>query len=271
MSDVQNWSTTAGSNNSASPDGWPESMAPSGINNSARENMAAIARWYKDGNGSLASAGSSNAYTLAPNRTIAAYAAGVDFVFLANHANTGAATLNVNSLGAKDLRDRNGTALVGGEISQYTVVQATYDATNGYFRCHNLTAAAATSLPSASDTVQGIVELATAAETLTGSSSTLAVTPASMAGNKSLAASGYYKLPGGLIVQWGTASLGASTNTTITFPLAMTTAYSCVLTLVENASTARYAPKIMSLGTSSVSVRNVESATLACYYVAMGV
>lgn len=45
MSDVSTWSTTAASNNSASPDGWPESMAPSGVNNSARENMAQIATW----------------------------------------------------------------------------------------------------------------------------------------------------------------------------------------------------------------------------------
>lgn len=52
MSEIQSWSATASSNNSASPDGWPESMAPSGINNSARENMAALARWYKDSNGS---------------------------------------------------------------------------------------------------------------------------------------------------------------------------------------------------------------------------
>lgn len=44
--DLSEWSTTAGSNNDASPDGWPEQMAPSGVNDSARENMAAIRRWY---------------------------------------------------------------------------------------------------------------------------------------------------------------------------------------------------------------------------------
>lgn len=45
MADVSTWSTTAASNNSASPDGWPESMLPSGVNNSARENMAQVATW----------------------------------------------------------------------------------------------------------------------------------------------------------------------------------------------------------------------------------
>src|SRR3990167_2953323 len=44
--DVRQWSTTAASNNDGSPDGWPENMAPSGVNVSARENMAAIAELY---------------------------------------------------------------------------------------------------------------------------------------------------------------------------------------------------------------------------------
>jgi hypothetical protein len=44
MSETYEWSTTAASNNSAPPDGWPEEMRPSEVNNSAREMMAAIAR-----------------------------------------------------------------------------------------------------------------------------------------------------------------------------------------------------------------------------------
>ena len=45
MSAVSSWDTTAANNNSASPDGFPESMAPSGLNDSAREVMASIASW----------------------------------------------------------------------------------------------------------------------------------------------------------------------------------------------------------------------------------
>ena len=48
MAAISTWSTTAGSNNSASPDGWPEGMAPSGVNDSARENMSALRTWYED-------------------------------------------------------------------------------------------------------------------------------------------------------------------------------------------------------------------------------
>lgn len=47
MSNIKSWSTAAASNNSASPDGFPEGMAPSGVNDSARELMAAVRRWYE--------------------------------------------------------------------------------------------------------------------------------------------------------------------------------------------------------------------------------
>jgi len=48
MAAISTWSTTAASNNSASPDGFPEGMAPSGVNDSARENMSALRTWYED-------------------------------------------------------------------------------------------------------------------------------------------------------------------------------------------------------------------------------
>jgi len=48
MSNVKTWSTTAASNNAASPDGWPENMPPSGVNNSAREMMAEIREVWND-------------------------------------------------------------------------------------------------------------------------------------------------------------------------------------------------------------------------------
>ena len=270
MSDIQNWSTTAASNNSASPDGWPESMAPSGINNSARENMAALRRLYGDWNGALTSGGSSNAYTLSPNRTIAAYAAGINFTFLANHANTGAATLNVSSLGAKDIRDRNGNALTGAEIASGGVVEVVYDNSNGYFRATNLVANSASSNPSASETVQGIVELATAAETLTGSSTSLALTPGGFAGNKSLASAGYYKLPGGLIVQWGNSLVSASTSLAITLPVAFPSLNASSQVTINGSDTiAREALKA-SATVSTLTVYNPNATIVYFYWLAVG-
>lgn len=82
MSDISAWSTTASSNNSASPDGWPEGMAPSGVNDSARENMAAIRTWYDDAEwrewGHTVTYGSGTTFTTASGDgdTTAIYAAG---------------------------------------------------------------------------------------------------------------------------------------------------------------------------------------------------
>lgn len=48
MSDIKTWSAAAASNNAASPNGFPEGMPPSGVNDSAREVMAAMRRWYEN-------------------------------------------------------------------------------------------------------------------------------------------------------------------------------------------------------------------------------
>jgi microcystin-dependent protein len=117
MSEINTWDKVASNNNSSPPNGWPENMNYSEVNNSARENMAATARLYADMNGTLVSTGSSNSYTLTPNRTLAAYSPGLEFVFVANNTNTGAATLNVSSLGAKDIKNPDGTAISSGHIA----------------------------------------------------------------------------------------------------------------------------------------------------------
>lgn len=63
MTDVSTWSATAGSNSSASPDGFPEGMPPSGVNDSSREVMAAIKRWYDTLGGESVSALANDAVT----------------------------------------------------------------------------------------------------------------------------------------------------------------------------------------------------------------
>jgi len=49
MSAISTWSETAASNNSAAPNGAPEGMSPSGVNDTIRECMAAIRVWYDSG------------------------------------------------------------------------------------------------------------------------------------------------------------------------------------------------------------------------------
>lgn len=45
---IKSYSQTAASNNAASPNGFPENMAPSAVNDAARQVMAELRRWYDD-------------------------------------------------------------------------------------------------------------------------------------------------------------------------------------------------------------------------------
>lgn len=95
---------------------FPEGMAPSAINDSARALEGMIARYRIDTAGSLIATGSSNAYAVAAQQTLTALYDGLIVAFEANHTNTGAATLNVDSLGAKPIVWPNGAELGAGEI-----------------------------------------------------------------------------------------------------------------------------------------------------------
>lgn len=133
MADVSQWSTTASSNNSASPNGAPEGMAPSGVNNVIRENMAAIAKWYSDSDGTLQSTGSSSAYVLTTNSTHAALADMPLVVFRANHASTGSSTLAVDGLTAKSIKKYHDVNLVAGDIETGQIVIVVYNATSDVY------------------------------------------------------------------------------------------------------------------------------------------
>lgn len=74
------------------------------------------------------STGSANAYVLTLSPVPTAYAAGQRFSFNANFTNTGASTLNVNSLGAKSIFKGAGTtALIANDITSGQVVTIEYD------------------------------------------------------------------------------------------------------------------------------------------------
>ena len=134
MSNVSEWSTTAASNNAASPNGAPEGMEPSGLNDTIREIMAALAKWYLDTQGALVAGGTANALTLTTNNVHATLADQSILVFLAASANTAAATLNVDSLGAKAIVDSAGNALTGGEITADCPVVVIYRAASTDYR-----------------------------------------------------------------------------------------------------------------------------------------
>jgi hypothetical protein len=76
--------------------------------------------------------GTADVITLTPSPAITAYAAGQRFTFIASGANTGAATVNVSAVGAKDIKRNDGsaTALSAGDIASGAIVDIEYDGTN---------------------------------------------------------------------------------------------------------------------------------------------
>jgi hypothetical protein len=132
MSSIYDWSTTAASNaNSDTGINWNEGQAPSTVNNSARAMMGRFAEFVKDQGGTLVAGGTGNALTLTANSAFVSYASGLIVAFKAAADNTGAATLSVNSIGAKSIRkftSTGETALDAGNIKQNNIYAVRYDA-----------------------------------------------------------------------------------------------------------------------------------------------
>ncbi|BAQ89104.1 sugar binding protein [uncultured Mediterranean phage uvMED] len=103
MGEIRDYNISADSNTQTPPDGAPEGMSPSSVNNTMREAYARIKRFYNDTNGANTTAGSGNTYTLSASRTVASYAAGDMYVAKFNHSNTGNSTINIDSVGAKGI------------------------------------------------------------------------------------------------------------------------------------------------------------------------
>jgi hypothetical protein len=155
VGDVQGWSATDDSNT----DLFPENMPFGDVNDSGRAIQGAMARWFMDWNGSIVASGSSNAYSITSNRTIGSLANNTLMWFRANHTNTGAATLNLNGLGAKDIVRATGSALTAGDITSGQIVGVYYNSTLDDWVL--ITPAVQ---GSASDTASGLIELAVQSE-----------------------------------------------------------------------------------------------------------
>lgn len=115
--------------------------------------------------------GSSNAYAGSLVPSITALTNGMSVLIKANHSNTGASTFNLSGLGAKNIY-LEGNALVGGEIIADSIYKVVFNLAQNRWDLQK------TLLKDASETVKGVVELATNAETITGTDTVRATHPA---------------------------------------------------------------------------------------------
>lgn len=126
MAEINDLNVTDASNTARQPEG----MAASAVNDGVRALEGMLARHHKDNNGSLVSTGAANVFALAANQTISAYYDGLTFTFEAATANTAAATMNVDAVGAQAIVWPNGTALSSGDIPAEAKVTIRYDLGN---------------------------------------------------------------------------------------------------------------------------------------------
>lgn len=230
MASIWDWSTTAADNSTAdSGINWAEGMPPSAVNNSARQVMGRVAELLGDIGGALTAGGTANALTVTANSAVTAYADGQIISLRIATDNTGAATLNVNAIGAKSIRKMLSTgesALTGGELQADGIYDFKYsealNAAAGGWLLLNPTPTDV--VVPATTTTAGIVELTTDAEAIAKADTERAITPSNLA---ALAASatfaGFVELLTDAEAQTGTDTARAMTAANLQAVTATTT------------------------------------------------
>lgn len=132
MASIYDWSLTAANNANADADiNWAEGQPPSSVNNSARMMMQRVKELIADLGGITAVTGSANVLNFTAKSAIAANADGLRLSFRAATDNAGAATFNVNAVGAKPILKftLDGEAQLGaGEIQAGCIYEVVYSA-----------------------------------------------------------------------------------------------------------------------------------------------
>lgn len=132
MSDLSNsnWSELASANTAIAPNGLKDGESPNKLAGISREHWAAEKRFYNQINAIYTSTGSANAYVLTFTQAPEALRAGMKFAFIPNFTSTGAATLNINGLGAKAIVASDGSVLAPNAIVTNNSVVVVYNGTS---------------------------------------------------------------------------------------------------------------------------------------------
>jgi hypothetical protein len=173
-------------------------------------------------------------------------------------ASTGADTLNRDAKGAKSLKQYDNTgAKVAAVFVANQLADVEYDGTDYVVL----------------DALPASMSIASTAEAQaltdnTKALSALRLKEALQGSNQSLAAGGYQKFPGGLIVEWGACQANI-TPVAVTFPLAFPTACYAVVLVAQKSSGTTYQSGVSSVTTSGFSA-HAGSGLQDCYYIAIG-
>ena len=134
LSDGANWSELDANNNKASPNGWPEGMMPSGVNDSARNDKGALKRFWDRINPVQVITPASGVWTFATTNPTypGAYVQGEVFTFHPGADSAAGDQFQINSLLAKPIYTRNvaaggWSAIAAHQITAGQPAQLAYD------------------------------------------------------------------------------------------------------------------------------------------------
>lgn len=134
-----------------------------------------------------------------------------------------------------------------------------------------LLAAITTNIPISDSSRRGIIETATSAEVIAGTDGDRAITPAGLNSfPRSFSANGYYKFPGGLIVQWGVFA-GGYHAPTLVYPIAFPSVLATIQATADNDNMSiATSPSLSSCNFSQIDCSTGVNSSSGFYYVALG-
>jgi hypothetical protein len=180
------FSQTDANNNSGTAPSWSGSALPSTLDDAGRAIQGAVTREWNWRNFTLTAAGTADAKTLTYSVAPAAYYNGQRFAFIANTTNTGSATLNVNSVGAKTIKSMLTGTLANLSASNMVAgmyVEVAYNTSNDCFVWVNQ---GPTSVPFTAASASGAASLAFAEDTDNGTNVATLQGAASLSGDITL-------------------------------------------------------------------------------------
>lgn len=124
------WAELDANNTGVSPNGVQGGYPPSAVAPILRAMRGAAKRNHVRSNAIYTTTGTGNAYVLTYEGAPTAYVKGEIYRFFVDRANTGAATLNINALGAKAIVMPDGSALTASQIKSGRILEVAYNGTS---------------------------------------------------------------------------------------------------------------------------------------------